>query len=94
MVCQILTQDQAHKPAPARALNSGGGGIEFLLESIERTEVLDDGLAEGTILQGTADTTIGAGFGQVLPEQGVVDMTCNAIMKGINDTGPPRDGAR
>jgi hypothetical protein len=44
---------QTHEPAPARTLDSCGGGVKLLLESIEGTEVLDDGLAEGTILQGT-----------------------------------------
>ena len=74
---QISTRDQAHKPAPTRTLNSGGGGVEFLLESIERTEVLGDGLAERTIVQGTTGTTLGTRLGQILPEQGMVDMTCN-----------------
>lgn len=80
--CQILTQDQAHKPAPPGTLDSGGGGVELLLESIERTKVLGDGLAEGSILQGTTDTTVGARLGQILPEQGMVDVTYDAIMRG------------
>ena len=93
-LCQILTQNQAHKPAPARTLDSGGGGVELLLESIERTEILDDGLAERTILQGTTDTTVRAGLGQILPEQGMVDVTCNAITKMDQRHKSPRDGTR
>ena len=57
------------------------GGVKLLLEGIEGTEVLDDGLAEGTIVQGTTDSTLGAGFGQVLPEQGMVNVTYNTTMK-------------
>ena len=82
ILCQILTQNQAHKPAPARTLDSGGGGVKLLLERIEGSEVLYDGLTEGTILQGTTGTTVGAGFGQILPEQRMVDVTCNAMMRG------------
>jgi len=85
-LCQILTQDQAHKPAPARTLDTRSGGVELLFESIEGTEVLDDGLAEGTILQGTAGTTVGAGLCQILPEQRVVDVSCNVTMKGRSAT--------
>lgn len=76
-----MAQEQTHEPAPARTLDTRGGGVELLLENIKGTKVLDNGLAEGTILQGTTDSTVGAGLGQILPEQGVVNVTCNAIMK-------------
>ena len=69
---------QTHEPAPARTLDGCGGSIKLLLKGIEGTEVLFDGLAEGTLLQGSA---FGASRGQVLPEQGVVNVTYNATMK-------------
>ena len=72
---------QTHEPAPARTLDTRGGGVKLLFKGIEGTEVPDDGLAKGTILQGTAGSTFGARLGQVLPEQGVVNVTYNATMK-------------
>ena len=66
---------QTHEPAPAGTLNTRSGSVKLLLEGFEGAEVLDNGLAEGSIVQGTTGSTVGASFGQVLPEQGVVNVT-------------------
>jgi len=63
------------EPAPARSLDGRGGGVKLLLEGIEGTEVPGDGLTKGSIRQFAADSTVGTRLGQVLPEQGVVNVT-------------------
>jgi hypothetical protein len=57
-------------------LNTSGGGIELLLERIERPEALHNGVVKRTSLEGTTITLALAGGGrQVLPEERMVDMT-------------------
>jgi hypothetical protein len=72
---------QTHDPAPARALDSRSGGVKLLLEILKRTKVVGNSPAKGTIVQGATGATVGAGLGQVLPEQRVVDVTYSAVMR-------------
>ncbi len=65
----LLVLDQ---PGPAAALNTGQRGVELVLELIETTVGGVDGLGEGA---GGGLTTAGALGGQVLPEEGVVQVT-------------------
>jgi hypothetical protein len=57
-------------------LNTSGGGVELLLERIERPKGLHDGIPEDTRLQGTTVTlALIGGRREVLPEERVVDVT-------------------
>lgn len=73
-----------HEPAPAGALDGRGGRVELLLEVVERAEGLRDGLLEGAV---TESTTVALALGgrarEVLPEEGVVDVTCVAAVSPI-----------
>jgi hypothetical protein len=65
------------EPSPAGSLDTQGSGVELLLEVIERAESLLDGLLERTVLEDTTVTLVsGSRGGEVLPEQRVVDVTC------------------
>lgn len=68
-LARLLVLDQ---PGPAAALNTGQRGVELVLELIEATVGGVDGLGEGA---GGGLTTAGALGGQVLPEEGVVQVT-------------------
>ena len=72
---KIKKYRDTYKPAPARALNAGGGGVELLLEGVEGAEGLDDGALERAILETTTVTLALGGSGrEVLPEERVVDV--------------------
>ena len=72
-----LNQRDTYNPAPAAALNARSGGVEVLLEVVEGSESLGDGLLEGTLGEGTTVAlTLGLGTSKVLPEEGVVDVSC------------------
>jgi hypothetical protein len=71
-----MMKQETYEPAPSGTLNTSGGGIELLLERIERPEALHNGVIKRTSLQGTTITLALAGGGrQVLPEERMVDMT-------------------
>lgn len=72
------------EPSPARTLDGGGNGIEFLLEGIKAAKVVVDRGLERAILEDATDIGwamsgalgIGAlGRGHVLPEKRVIDVT-------------------
>lgn len=60
------------EPGPTAALNTSQRGVEIVLELIEAAVGAVDGLAEGA---GGGLTTAGALGSQVLPEEGVVQVT-------------------
>jgi hypothetical protein len=65
-----------HEPAPAGSLNSGRSRVEFLLESLERSESLNDGVLEGSIVQNATVTfLLRSRRREVLPEKRVVDVS-------------------
>jgi len=69
-------QLQTHEPAPPGTLYTQSGGIKLLIESLEGAEGIVDRLLEGrTIAQETAGTALVVRLAQVLPEQGVVNVT-------------------
>jgi hypothetical protein len=74
-----------YKPAPARALNGHGGGIELLDKALERAPVVLDGVFQGAILENAA-VALGMlavwGGCEVLPEERVVDVTTTVETKG------------
>ncbi len=72
------------EPGPARTLDGGGSGVEFLLEGVKAAELAVDLSLERAILEDTTDMAlvmsgtlcIGApGRGHVLPEKRVIDVT-------------------
>ena len=66
-----------NKPAPPTALDSGGGGVELVLESVDAAECAFDGVFERAGREGAALTLpLGSGGSQVLPEERMVDVTC------------------
>ena len=72
-----MKRGNAYEPAPAGTLDTSGGGVEFLLEVVEGSESLGDGLLEGTLGEGTTVAlTLGLGTSKVLPEERVVDVSC------------------
>ena len=71
---------KTHEPAPARALDGGGGSVKLLDEVVEGAPLLEDGLLERTIAEGaTVALALRGGRREVLPEEGVVDVTCGAV---------------
>lgn len=72
MIRRIIT----YEPAPAGTLNAEGSGVEFLLERLERAEIAVDGVFERAGVE-VAAHAFASGFstGEVLPEQGVVDVS-------------------
>lgn len=65
-----------HEPAPARALNTSGGGVELLLEAVEGAKRALDGRLQRAIVElTTIALTLGFGGREVLPEQTVVDVS-------------------
>lgn len=61
------------KPAPARPLNAGQLSVELALQPVQRAKVALDGLLERTSSEFTSTFL---GRGEVLPEEGVVDVSC------------------
>lgn len=80
---------KTYKPAPARALNGHGDGIEILDKVLDGPKVMLDGIFQRPILE---NTTVALGVRavwgrcEVLPEEGVVDVTTavesNSRLKG------------
>ena len=48
-----MKRGDAYEPAPAGTVDTSRGGVEFLLEVVEGSESLSDGLLEGTLGEGT-----------------------------------------
>ena len=70
-------RESTHEPAPARALDGGRGRVELLDEDVDRAPVLLDGRLEGAgIDRPTVALALRLGGREVLPEEGVVDVTC------------------
>ena len=66
-----------HEPAPAGALNARGGSVELLDEGVERTPLLVDRVGERARLElATVALALLSRAGKVLPEEGVVDVSC------------------
>lgn len=69
--------NKTYEPAPAGTLDTGSGGVEFLLEVVEGAESLSDGLLERTVGEDTTVAlTLGLGTSKVLPEERMVDVSC------------------
>jgi len=64
------------EPAPSGTLNTSGSRVEFLLEVIDATKVAVDSIFKGTVFEGTTvSLALGRGGGEVLPEEGMVNVT-------------------
>lgn len=64
-----------YKPSPARALNTGGGGVELLFQVIETAESVNDRIFQRAVLESAPIAlALRCSRSQVLPEQGMVDM--------------------
>jgi len=71
------------EPAPARALDTKGSHVEFLLENIQRTPILVDGVLERAILEYAAvSLLLGRGGRKVFPEERVVDVATTIKFQG------------
>lgn len=81
------TEARTHQPTPTTALNSSGGGIEFFLECINRSESLDNFFFQSTIGE---FTTVFVSGGKVLPEESMVNMPyCERLFRRSVKTGSP-----
>ena len=68
-----------YKPTPAGTLDTKSSGVELLLEGVDRAPLGDDSLLERAVLEHTAVAlTTNSGRGEVLPEEGVVDVAYRA----------------
>ena len=73
-----------YNPAPAGALDSSSGRVKLLLEVVDGAPGLEDRLLERPILEvTTVALALRLGRREVLPEEGVVDMTCAAAIPRI-----------
>ena len=73
------TRQGTHEPAPAGALDGSGRRVELGDELVDGAPGLDDGLLEGAVAEDTAVAlALRRGACEVLPEEGVVDVTCDA----------------
>lgn len=68
------------QPSPTGSLDGSSRSRELGLELVEATKVSVDGLLQGTVLQ--LSTTFADGS-QVLPEEGVVDVTTTVELDGL-----------
>ena len=67
---------KTHEPAPARALDGSGGRVELFLEVLDSTKVGLDGLFKRSVMEFPSRAfTLSLGRCEVLPEQGMVDVT-------------------
>jgi len=68
-------RSRTYEPAPTGALNSSGGGIELLLEGVNRSKSLLDSFLERAILK---DTAVALAFSRrrskILPEEGMINV--------------------
>ena len=86
MVCasddlKFPTGGVVSEPAPAGALDGSSGRIELLLEVINGAPSLEDRLLKRSVLEvTTVALALRLGRREVLPEEGVVDMTCAAAI--------------
>ena len=78
---QALGEHIPGEDGPAGALDAGGGCVEFLLELLEGAEALID--SGGQLAFGAA-VLLG---GQVLPEEGVVDVSTEVEGEVLGDRG-------
>ena len=68
-----------YKPAPTRALDARGGSVERDDEGVVGAPLLDDELLERALMQhATGALALGGRRREVLPEERVVDVTCDA----------------
>jgi len=80
---ELLVYDHQHylpKPAPTRALDSNGGRAQSVLELGQGAELSINQLSQ---LTRRRLTTTSLGWGQILPENGVVDVTTAIEFDGI-----------
>lgn len=71
---------KTHEPDPTGTLYTQSSSVECLLKCIKVVEDIVDSLLEGIIFgQLAADATLLGRLCQVLPEQGVVDVTWSAM---------------
>lgn len=63
---------RAYEPTPTRAMNRGSSGIELFLEFLNGTEGFDDFILQRAV---TEFTPMFGGRREILPEEGMVDMT-------------------
>lgn len=68
------------QPSPARALNAGERSVELLLHGIETAVVGVDGLGESARWRLTTTLRLGC---EVLPEEGVVDVTAYGMVSVV-----------
>ena len=72
----IIRIDTTHKPSPSRSLNTKSSRVEFLLQVVEATKRLDNGILQWAIFQNaTIALFLRGSRGKILPEQRVVDMS-------------------
>ena len=74
-----------YKPAPARALNSQSSGIKLFNKVLGRAKIMLDSVLQGTILENPTvalDMCTVWSRREVLPEEGVVDVTTAVETKG------------
>lgn len=78
---------RTYQPTPTTALNSSGGGIEFFLKFINRSESLDNFFFQSTIGEFTTVLVSGS---KVLPEESMVNMPyCERLFRRSVKTGSP-----
>lgn len=76
----VARLDVLDQPCPATALDAREGSVELLLEPVEAAVAVVDGLGEGTRRRLTAALRLGC---QVLPEEGVVDVTAWTVVPSV-----------
>lgn len=67
------------QPSPTGTLDGSSSSVELLLEGVQSVEVAIDSLFQRTRSELSAP---GARGGEVLPEQGVVDVACKTEKRG------------
>jgi len=77
------------EPAPAGTLNTQSSGGELSLEILKTAEGLNDGLLKRAIGEDTTVAlTLGIGGCEILPEEGVVDVTTAIELQGSLESDP------
>ena len=80
-----IRANDTYEPTPARTLNGRRRGIEFLEEVLDGAKVMLDRIFEGAVLENAAvalDVFAVRGGREVLPEEGVIDVTAAVEANG------------
>lgn len=75
----LYDKEITYEPSPSTSLDAGSSSVELLLQVVQATKRLDNGVVERARGKySTVTLLLGRRRGKVLPEKRVVNVSCNA----------------